>query len=360
MKKIMIEGIIGWDVYNKNIVEQLKDVDGEDIVVEIASPGGYISEGLKIYNTLKNYSARVDTHLVGSVASMATYIAMVGEHRTAEKNAVFMIHNGSSLAVGDHRTMFKVGKHLDSLTNMLAKEYSDKTGTPLVDIRSAMDDETFYYGDEIKDAGFVHEIVGSADPGDKNEAVACAELMFRQCQEKINKPEVVEQDMKALSVMFKQKKETVMTITMETLRKDAPDLLAQIQAESKLAGYDEGVKAGVSQERSRVTDLLTVEYADETAVLKAVNDGLSVNAAYKLFFEAEKGRKADELARLQQSTPDSVGQQGKQTCDDGTTKTFMAAVDEHQKQHGCTRTEALKAVAKANPELHAAFIKGGK
>ena len=199
---IKIEGVIGWETEASDIREQLEAANGEDVVVEIASPGGLISEGLLIYNELKNYKGNVDTHLMGSVASMATYIAMVGKKRTAENNAVFMIHNGMGLAIGDYRDMFKFGTHLDSLTNIIAKELSIKSETDLNEIRAAMDELTFYYGDEIKEAGFVHEMTGDADPEDRAEAVAMAELMFTECQAKINTPELIKKDMAALATML--------------------------------------------------------------------------------------------------------------------------------------------------------------
>ena len=199
---IKIEGVIGWETDVESVREQLDEANGKDVVAHIASIGGLISEGLKIYNELKNYQGTVDTHLTGQVASMAAYIAMVGKNRTAENNAIFMIHNGEGPAYGDHRIMFKAGTHFQALTNMIAKEYSIKSGTDLAEIRSAMDETTFYYGDEIKDAGFVHEMIGDVEPEDRAEAVAMAELMFTECQAKINTPELIKKDMAALATML--------------------------------------------------------------------------------------------------------------------------------------------------------------
>ena len=65
-----------------------------------------------------------------------------------------------------------------------------------------MDETTFYYGDEIKEAGFVHEMVGDEEPEDRAEAVAMAELMIEKCQDKVNKPDIVKKDMEALATMF--------------------------------------------------------------------------------------------------------------------------------------------------------------
>lgn len=154
--------------------------------------------------------------------------------------------------------------------------------------------------------------------------------------------------------------ENHMKITLEELEKDAPELLTKIRTESKTAGYDEGLAAGVDQERKRVSELMAIEDADQDAKGKAICEGLSVDAAYKLFFEAEKKKKDEGLEELHKETPDSAGQSGKKAGQDGE-ETFMDAVSAYQKEKGCTRTEALKAVATARPALHAAYLeKKGK
>lgn len=159
---------------------------------------------------------------------------------------------------------------------------------------------------------------------------------------------------------IEQGEENFMEITLEKLEKDAPELLTQIRTVAKTAGYDEGLAAGIGQERKRVTELMTIEDADQEARGKAIAEGLAVDAAYKLFFEAEKKKKTEGLEELHKETPDSVGQSGKKTSKTGE-ETFMDAVSAYQKANGCTRTEALKAVATARPALHAAYFeKKGK
>lgn len=149
-----------------------------------------------------------------------------------------------------------------------------------------------------------------------------------------------------------------MEITMEVMAKDAPDLLAQIQTDAKKAGYDEGLAAGSQGERDRVTAILAEE-ADEATKIKAVQDGLTVDGAYKLFFQAEKKKKSEGLEALAKTTPESAGHQAKETVHDDK-ETFFTAVDAYQKENKCSRTDALKAIAKERPALHAAFLTGGK
>lgn len=314
---IKINGIIGWEVEIEDIRNQLKDADGKDIIAEIASPGGIISEGLLIYNELKNYKGNVDTHLAGEVASMATYIAMVGKHRTAENNAVFMIHNGLGLAIGDHRAMFKYGTHLESLTNIIAKEYALKSETELSKIRDAMDETTFYYGNEIKEAGFVHEMAGDEESDTENraEVVAMAELMIDECQVKINTPELVKKDMAALATMMADEDKPLSTAKSETKdldkfkkqkKEDKAMKLEDIKAQhSEL--YKEimalGLADGVAQERARVKMLVEMRAKfpkahSQKVIDLAIAEGHDLNqvsinlmSADQVNAELEKGKK---------------------------------------------------------------------
>lgn len=324
--KIKVEGLIGFEACNRFIRSELRKAKGQDVVVEIASPGGMISEGLKMFNSLKNYEGNVDTHLTGAVSSMASYLAMVGKHRTAERNAVFMIHNGSALVIGDHRTMFKVGKHLDSLTNIIAKEFALKSGMDLEETRAAMDETTFYYGDEIQAAGFVHEMVGDEEPADRAEALAAAELMFNECQAEINTPELVKKDMEALATMMadepdeietlkaeaatlkaeakklKQQSQEVTVMTLEETKEKHPDLYAKIVA----IGTEAGLKNGVDQERARVKMLVEMRAKfpkahSQKVIDEAIAEGTGLDKLTLNLMSADQV--AAELEAAQQDPP---------------------------------------------------------
>lgn len=339
MHTIKIEGIIGWEIEAKDIREQLEIADGEDVLVEIASPGGLISEGLLIYNTLKNYEGTVNTHLMGAVASMASYITMIGKHRTAENNAVFMIHNGTGIAWGDHHVMFKFGKYLDSLSNVIAKEFAFKSETDLAEIRSAMDETTFYYGDEIKEAGFVHEMVGDVEPEDRAEAVAMAELMIAECQTKINTPEMVKKDMTALATMMADEPDLVegkeqiekfmaehlakmmlsdkitkpkpkqiqegKAMTLEEMKEKYPELYNQIMAL--------GQAEGVTQERERVKLLVEMRAKfpkahSQKVIDAAIMEGHDLSQVSINLMSADQAAAEVEKVRADEAIPPANGE----------------------------------------------------
>jgi len=360
---IHIDGEIGWDVTAESIREQLAGVPAsEEVVAHIGSPGGLISEGLKIYNELKNWPGTVNTHLVGVVASMATYIAMVGEHRTAEKNAVFMIHNGRMAAIGDHRVMFWAGKHLDSLSNMIAKEYAAKTGIELVDLRTAMDDETFYYGDEIQAAGFVHEMVGDedGDPENKTEALATAQLMINECQAKVTEPATAQEDIQVLATMLADDA----SVPDDDSGADSPEM--------KITGFDKNAKlkdekwdkaASETRWRNHVgvksaDDLPSAAY-DKRFVY--IDNPKSLTARNFPIFDYKGGEEfvnisavRNGLARLSQSSIPAADKERVK----GVLNKYLDKFKKQEKQEAETMT--IEELRKEHPDLVAQLIEEGR
>ena len=206
-KKITISGEIGWDYTSTSIRDSLREAKGGDIELEIASPGGDVFDGIEIYNAIRDYKrdnpkSQIMATLKGLVASMASYIASnpAIDLVAAEDNAVYMIHNPWMLAMGDYREMVKQSAFLEGLAGILASAYVERTGKKETEIRSLMDSETWLFGSEMKDAGFVDEMVASVDGAcgpdndKKKKALALArgsfDAMKRHAQEKTDAQKV--------------------------------------------------------------------------------------------------------------------------------------------------------------------------
>jgi ATP-dependent Clp endopeptidase proteolytic subunit ClpP len=201
LKVIDISGVIGWDVSASSIKRQLREAGDEDITINIASPGGFVYDGIEIFNAIRMHSrsrkSEVTTHLVGIAASMASYIALAGDKRTAEKNSIFMIHNVWGVGVGDHNELRKDAEHFEALTKILAAQYEEITGKSNAEIRKMMDADTYLYGQEIADQGFVQEIIEgdseadntNAGEGDKDTAVALAKATIVEFKKTMNELE---------------------------------------------------------------------------------------------------------------------------------------------------------------------------
>lgn len=201
-KVLAISGVIGWEVEAQDVRDFLNDAQGEDIEVQISSPGGYVYPGLEIFNLLRNHDGKVTTHLMGLAASMASYIAMVGDYVIAEDNAVFMIHNASGYAMGDQNIMRKAADIMEGLSNLIAQQYMQKTGKSQEELKALMDDTTFLYGDEIKKAGFVDEIIKTEKVKDKIAAVALAAVSVDDCLAKMKTSEQNKEDFERAAALL--------------------------------------------------------------------------------------------------------------------------------------------------------------
>jgi len=170
--KINISGEIGWDYTASDIRDSLKAAKGDDLDIDIATPGGSVFDGIEIYNAMRDYKrdnpkSQISATLKGLVASMGTYIASnpVIDLVAAEDNAVYMIHNPWSITYGDYRDAQTTADMLKGLADILSDAYAKRTGKSKADIRSMMDASTWIFGDDIKAQGFVDEII----PGEKSD-----------------------------------------------------------------------------------------------------------------------------------------------------------------------------------------------
>lgn len=261
MKVISISGVIGWDVSAAAIRRMLAEAGTEDVEVQIASPGGFVAEGLEIFNLLRRYPGNLTTRLMGMAASLASYIALAGSRVIAEENVVFMIHNAMGFAMGDHNEMRKAADVFEGLSRILAREYERKSGKSNEEIRELMDEETYYFGPEAKEAGFVDEIVPvTAEDAekDKTAALALAHLRVAEAMKivrEIEKPEDVTRAVAMLgeiektpavggkAAMAASTGEEVRAMTLTELQKEHPEC------------YAAAVESGVQKERARMLAL---------------------------------------------------------------------------------------------------------
>jgi ATP-dependent Clp endopeptidase proteolytic subunit ClpP len=190
-KKIVISGIIGgWGLEPEDIRAQLTEAAGEDIEVEINSPGGYVYDGLEIYHMFKKYSGNVHFHVMGLAASMASIIPLAGNKITAEETTVWMIHNPMGYLFGaNYKEAQKFADYLKGIANLLANVYAKKTEKDISDIQSLMDEDTYFFGEEAKEFGLVDEIIEieKENTSSRDDTLAYAQLEIEECVKKMKK-----------------------------------------------------------------------------------------------------------------------------------------------------------------------------
>lgn len=158
MKKFLLSGEVGWEITAQVVSDMLTEAGGEDIEVMLSSPGGNFFEGLNIYSLIENYAGSKTVVLGGFVASAATVIAMAFDKVIAQDVSVFMIHNAKGGDYGDSKTLQKTAESIAEASAHMASLYATKTKKSKEDIQALMDDETYFYGSEILDAGFADEL----------------------------------------------------------------------------------------------------------------------------------------------------------------------------------------------------------
>jgi len=178
---IEINGEIGGDITFNSIKEQLERANGKDVVLEVASPGGSVFEGVDIFNAIRDYQGNTETRIKGMAASMASYISLAADKVLAEDNATFMIHNAWGFAMGNSEDMKAEAELLESINKLIAQEYIKKTGISEEKVLKMMSDETWLFGSEIKESGFVDDIIvhEGKEEYDKDKSVAEAKNTFK-------------------------------------------------------------------------------------------------------------------------------------------------------------------------------------
>jgi ATP-dependent Clp endopeptidase proteolytic subunit ClpP len=134
----------------------------ERVEVEINSPGGSVFEGQRIYNALRAMSARgvnVTTKVNGLAASMGSVILMAGDQREMTAGSRVMIHEASTIAMGDARALRTQSDLLESISAEIAGIYAERTGQDEKEMRKLMYAETWMTADEAMQNGFVDTVI---------------------------------------------------------------------------------------------------------------------------------------------------------------------------------------------------------
>ncbi|WP_206239033.1 ATP-dependent Clp endopeptidase proteolytic subunit ClpP [Novosphingobium terrae] len=154
------------------IVAQLLFLESEnptkDISMYINSPGGVVTAGLSIYDTMQYIKPKVSTVCIGQACSMGSFLLAAGEPgmRVALPNARIMIHQPSGGAQGmasdieiQAREILRIRKRMNDL-------YVKFTGKSLEEIEAAMDRDTFLEADEALKFGLIDKVFETRPDGD--------------------------------------------------------------------------------------------------------------------------------------------------------------------------------------------------
>lgn len=159
---IWIDEKISNDTYEKVKKDIAFHGDKQQIVLHIASPGGSVYAGYKIFHALKNSQKQIQVLIEGEAQSMASYLAILGTSKICNPSR-FMIHNPRTGIDGvmTANDMIQGANELIKIEDEMAAGYAQKTGLPIDKIKEMMAKETILSAKEAKELGFVDELIES-------------------------------------------------------------------------------------------------------------------------------------------------------------------------------------------------------
>ena len=133
----------------------------KDIHLYINSPGGVVTAGLAIYDTMNYIRCDVSTLCMGQAASMGSFLLMAGTKgkRFILPHARVMVHQPSGGARGQATDIEIQAKEILYLKSLINDVYSKHTGQPVEKIKDALERDNFMNAEQAKDFGLVDEII---------------------------------------------------------------------------------------------------------------------------------------------------------------------------------------------------------
>ena len=133
----------------------------KDIFMYINSPGGVVTAGLAIHDTMNYIRPEVSTVCIGQAASMGSFLLAAGQpgKRVALTNSRIMIHQPSGGAQGMASDIEIQAKEILRMRHRLNTLYASYTGKTIEEIEKAMDRDNFLEADEAKAFGLVDEVM---------------------------------------------------------------------------------------------------------------------------------------------------------------------------------------------------------
>jgi len=313
--EIYIYGVIvdyKWDEEDTSAREFIDALKGlGDIDLHINSPGGSVWAANAIYNALLRHQGRIDVYVDGLAASSASLIAMAGRI-IMPANAMIMIHDPWSFAIGTASEMRKAAEMLDKSKEGMIAAYKNKSGKDEAEISSLMSAETWLTAAEAVAMGFADEM---------EEPVQMA--AYFDLSRYRNVPAAMKTPPKGEDYNHTSKGGSSMKKTVPELINEHPDLVADIEqaARSGMVAQADATQVtaeAVAAERSRILGLHAATHGEEAgnkfaAVVAAGLDaeqatalGITIGATATLETTLDETSRAAILQGLKDAAPEGL------------------------------------------------------
>lgn len=283
--ELQLYGYIGeWDdVSSKEVVDELKKITSSVINVKINSYGGAVFTAQAIFSSLVRHSATINVFIDGIAASAATIIAMAGDKIVIPSNAMMMIHNPWTFAMGDSEELRGVADAMDKVRDSIIAAYERKASIPREQIIQLMDEETWMSAEEAVSYGFADEVEASQKIAAslKNGVVSINNVSFDKSRFK-NMPENFLEEEKELIHAPENEINEVEVVDLDGLKNKYPELYNSILNQ----GRDEGINS--ERERIRSIEDTAVPGHNELLAKAKFDEPVSADEFARQILNAEK------------------------------------------------------------------------
>jgi ATP-dependent Clp protease protease subunit len=158
----------GDEVTPKAFRDELYAEEG-DITLWVNSPGGNVFAAAEIYTMIRDYPGKVTVRIASIAASAASVVAMSGDLVQMSPTALIMVHDPSTIAMGNAKDMEKAITTLNEVKESIINAYAFKTGLSHNRISKLMSDETWLNAKKAVELGFADEILFEDKPRPEEE-----------------------------------------------------------------------------------------------------------------------------------------------------------------------------------------------
>ena len=141
-----------------DFIQQLNMLTQPTIHLRINSPGGDVFAARAIVQAMREHPSNIVAHVDGMAASAATFLAIAADQSYIADGAMFMIHNAWSIAAGNAADFTAMADLLNRTDQTIINDYMAKTGCDQQTIADWMDAETYFFGQDAVDNGFIDAI----------------------------------------------------------------------------------------------------------------------------------------------------------------------------------------------------------
>lgn len=150
---LYLYGVVGWHFTASDVVQALKDYEGDEVTVRVNSGGGSVMDGLGILNTLSSTDAKVNVIVDGLAASAAAFLTLGADHIEMGPGTLMMIHNPSGIAFGEVSAMRRAANMLDKVKDSIVALYCQRCGGNNELWAELMDETTWFTADQAVESG---------------------------------------------------------------------------------------------------------------------------------------------------------------------------------------------------------------